>query len=536
MPTKRKVAGSERDPLVGARAIGPADPNERAEVTLRLRPRNKEKLEGRLRKLASAPRRGSKVQQHLTREEFESEHGAAPEDIEKVATFARTAGLAVVETSASRRTVVLSGTVAALSQAFGVHLETYEHPGGTYRGRTGPVHVPVELAGIVQAVLGLDDRPQARPHMEIQGGRGNIHWHAGGTSYTPIEVARLYGFRPGGGAGVCIGILELGGGFRLNDIRTYFSNLGVVPPPSVTAVSVDHAGNNPTGDPGGPDGEVMLDIDVAGAIAPSAKIVVYFAPNTDRGFLDAVTTAVHDPVNRPSVISISWGAPEANWTRQAMLEMDQAFQAAAALGVTICCASGDDGSSDGVPDGHPHVDFPASSPFVVACGGTRLNASGTSIVSEVTWAGSGGGFSSVFPLPDWQSRAGVRPPAGGGARGRGVPDVAADADPATGYRVRVDGQDCVIGGTSAVAPLVAALIARVDLPRRGFVNPSLYTHPNFFYDITVGGNGAFHAGKGWDPCTGLGSPRARSFPRPTGRRGSGHSGGRGVRRKVGARS
>src|SRR5208282_3178381 len=139
---------------------------------------------------------------------------------------------------------------------------------------------------------------------------------------------------------------------------TYFKSLNIKEP-QVISVSVDGGKNSP-GDPNGPDGEVMLDIEVAGAIAPGAKIVVYFAPNTDQGFLDAITTAVHGSANQPSVISISWGQAESQWTSQALTNFDDAFQAAAAIGVTVCVASGDNGSSDGVNDGSNHVDFPAS--------------------------------------------------------------------------------------------------------------------------------------------------------------------------------
>jgi kumamolisin len=262
----------------------------------------------------------------------------------------------------------------------------------------------------------------------------------------------------------------------------------------------------------------MLDIEVAAAVAPKAHIVVYFAPNTDQGFLDAITTAIHDKTNKPSVISISWGAPEANWTSQAMQQFNQAFQAAAALGVTICCASGDNGSGDGLTDGHAHVDFPASSPYALGCGGTKLIAAGSSISSEVVWnenpsSATGGGVSDVFPLPAWQRTAHVPPSTNPGAHvGRGVPDVAGDADPATGYKVRVDGQDFVIGGTSAVAPLWAGLIALLNQQLAnpvGYLNPLLYGSlhgTGVMRDISSGSNGAYHARSGWDPCTGWGVP------------------------------
>ncbi len=512
---KHPVPGSERAPLPGARRVGAADPNDRLEVTVRVRPRAWSQLQDRLRQLNEGKAPAAGAPPYLTREQFEQAHGADPADLDKVAAFATQHGLVVVEKSAPRRSVVLSGTVGAFSAAFGVTLEVYEHPSGTYRGRTGPVHVPDELRDIVEGVFGLDDRPQAKPHLRIKGSHGNIQWHAGGTAFTPPQVAKLYDF-PGGatGAGQCIAIIELGGGYRPADLATYFSEIQISPAPQVVAVSIDHAKNHPTGDPNGPDGEVMLDIEVAGAVAPGARLVVYFAPNTDRGFLDAATTAIHDGHNRPSVVSISWGGPESSWTAQAMHAFDQAFQAAAALGVTVCCAAGDDGSSDGVPDGQPHVDFPSSSPFVLGCGGTRLVGSGSVISTEVVWndgpsgGSTGGGVSSVFARPTWQAGVPIPPsPTPGG--GRGVPDVAGNADPATGYRVRVDGIETVIGGTSAVAPLWAGLIALITQLKGhpvGSINPRLYKSAGALRDITTGNNGAFQAGPGWDACTGLGSP------------------------------
>jgi kumamolisin len=262
----------------------------------------------------------------------------------------------------------------------------------------------------------------------------------------------------------------------------------------------------------------MLDIEVVGAIANQAKIAVYFAPNTDAGFLDAITTAIHDTTLKPSVISISWGGPENSWTTQAMMAMDSAFQAAAAMGITVCCASGDNGSSDGATDGGDHVDFPASSSFALACGGTNLQASQGAIESETVWNGgagggaTGGGISSLFPLPAWQNALSATDGQGRNVplTMRGVPDVAGDADPATGYNVRVDGADTVIGGTSAVAPLWAALVARINGIQgkpAGFLNPQLYANPGALRDVTQGNNGDFGASAGWDACTGLGSPR-----------------------------
>jgi len=512
---RHTIPGSDRQALEGARAIGPARPDERIEVTLRLRARTPtaHALAGALGDDAHPGQR-----KYLSRAQYAAAHGADASDIAAVAAFAKAHGMKVVESDEARRSVVLSGTTKSMDEAFGVQLQQFEHAAGTYRGRTGSVSVPSDLAGIVEGVFGLDDRPAAEPHFQRYVPVLGMHAVAA-KAFTPPALAKLYDFPADvDGQGQCIGIIELGGGYRPADITAYFASLGI-PTPKVKTVLVDHAKNHPT-NANSADGEVLLDIEVAAAIAPKATIAVYFAPNTTAGFLDAITKAVHDDVNKPSVISISWGSAESNWTAQAMTQYDQAFQAAAAMGVTICAASGDNGSSDGVADGKVHVDFPASSPSVLACGGTKLLASSaTKISSEVVWnegattSATGGGVSSFFALPGYQSKAGVPVSAGaGGKAGRGVPDVAGDADPSTGYEVRVDGENLVIGGTSAVAPLWAGLVALLNQKLGhpvGFLNPMLYgslSGKGATHDITRGNNGSYAAKAGWDPCTGWGSP------------------------------
>jgi kumamolisin len=471
-------------------------------------------LQARVAQLAS----GSRTVGYLSREEFAEKYSANAADLDAVRKFAARNGLSIVHEHPARRTVVLSGTAEQFSDAFSVTLQQFSHPEGTYRGRIGAIQLPHELDGIVEAVLGLDNRPQAKPHFRLRETGNGAKRHAGATaaSFTPTQVASLYGFPGGTGEGQCVAIIELGGGYRATDLKTYFKGLGISSP-RVSAVSVDHSKNAPTGALDGPDSEVMLDIEMVGAIAPAANIAVYFAPNTDAGFLDAVTTAIHDAANKPSVISISWGDPESAWTAQAMTVMDEAFQAAATMGITVCVASGDTGSSDGISNGSGHVDFPASSPHVLGCGGTTLRATRTSITSEVVWndgtngGASGGGISSFFPTPSWQAGKMVTQSDGTSITltRRGVPDVAGDADPDTGYLVRVDGTDAVIGGTSAVAPLWAGLIARINQTTGtplGYLNPRLYNKPQALRDITRGSNGEFEATMGWDACTGLGSP------------------------------
>jgi kumamolisin len=509
------LKGSDRAPLSGSRAVGPADPAERVQVSVLVRRRGRPDLRDRVRRLAS----GDRSVGHLAREDFARQYGAEPADIAAVKKFAATHGLSVIQEDAGRRTVVLAGTVAQFQVAFGVQLQRFEHPRGAYRGRQGVILLPQELDGVVEAVLGLDNRPQAQTHFRVQGAAAK-HKAAKPVVFTPIQVATLYGYPQATGQGQCVGIIELGGGFTPSDLQTYFAKLKVATP-TVTAVAVDGGQNAPTGDANGPDGEVMLDIEVIGAIAPQANIAVYFAPNTDAGFLDAVTTAIHDTTNKPSVLSISWGSAESTWTDQSMTAMDDAFQAAATLGVTICVASGDNGSSDGVTDGGDHVDFPASSPYALACGGTSLKGSKTSITSEVVWndgsegGAGGGGVSAFFALPTWQSDLQTTDADGAttSLTMRGVPDVSGDADPETGYDVRIDGTDTVIGGTSAVAPLWSGLLARVNQlagKSVGYLQPVLYQNPQALRDITQGNNGDFYASAGWDACTGLGSPNGEA--------------------------
>ena len=354
------------------------------------------------------------------------------------------------------------------------------------------------------------------------------------------DLAKLYGFPAGlDGRGQCIALIELndtdssgnptGTGYTMSDLNTYFKSVGLATP-SVVSVGVDGGANVPVADPNS-DGEVALDIEVAGAIAPGAQIAVYFAPNTTAGFIDAVNAALHDTVRRPSVISISWGGPEDGSPPQFLNGMAQAFSDAATLGVTVCCASGDNGSADMDAqswDKKPHVDFPASIPYALGCGGTKLLGSGAKISSEVVWnegangGGSGGGVSNAFAKPSYQAtaRCPLRPKKRTGVVCRTYP---ADADPQTGYQVFVGGQAAVYGGTSAVAPLWAGLIALINqrLAAKksnpaGFLNPLLYkqlTQAGVLNDITSGNNdiygklkGLYKAGPGWDACTGLGSP------------------------------
>jgi kumamolisin len=502
-----EVPGSRRDLVSSHRRIGDIDLSEQIEVTVYLRPRAEMGWVDEQATLAP----GDRIRPR--REQWAEQYGAAPDDIEAVQRFAAGHGLEVTDVDRARRAIRLRGSVKAIAVAFAARLEgRYDAgDGGGYRARSGPLTVPAELGDAVVGVFGIDDRPQAAPRLRMAGSTPA----ADAVSYTPVQVADAYAFPSGvDGSGETVGIIELGGGFQTSDLTTYFDGLGLAVP-TVTAVPVDNGSNQPGTDQNA-DGEVMLDIEVVGAVANGVKIAVYFAPNTDQGFIDAVTTAVHDTTNQPSVISISWGGPEDSWSEQARTQMEQAFTDAGGLGITVTVAAGDNGSTDGATDGQQHVDFPASAPHALACGGTALRASGTTISSEVVWntandGATGGGVSIEFALPSYQANAKVPDNVDTGKSGRGVPDVAGDADPDTGYQVLVDGSQQTIGGTSAVAPLWAGLIARVNQSLGtpvGFAHARLYAllGTGAFHDITSGDNGAYTAGPGWDACTGLGSP------------------------------
>jgi kumamolisin len=509
MPSAEMVPlpGSDRSELPEATPAGDIDENEWLELTVFTR-----RTVGLRQGSDGAPAR-------LSRAELRERHGSNPADHDLV-TQVLTGFDSAIQVTASdpgARRLSVAGPAGVLAQAFGTQLSMVTSPGPlggpvTHRYRTGGLQVPAELDGIVIAVLGLDNRPQAAPHYRIAA-PGAV-----AVSYTPPQVGEIYQFPSGTGSGQTIGIIELGGGFSQTDLDSYFGSLGLSTP-SVTAVGVDGASNVPDQDPNGADGEVLLDIEMVGSLANGAAQVVYFAPNTDQGFVDAVTTAVQASPT-PVAVSISWGGPESSWTTQAMTALDNAIADGASLGVTVTVAAGDNGSSDGASGGQPNTDFPASSPHALACGGTTLQADTTTgtVTSETVWNDSsgatGGGVSVTFGLPTWQDTAGV-PDNPDGNPGRGVPDVAGNADPATGYQVLIDGQQEVIGGTSAVAPLWAGLTAlmveSIGKPL-GLVQTALYAgvEPGQpvagMRDITDGNNGAYSAGPGWDACSGLGVP------------------------------
>jgi len=458
----------------------------------------------------------------VSRQAFAEQYGTSKEDVAVVEAFAHHEGFSIVRVEPHKRAVEIRGTITQMENAFKVSLGNYTNTEGyTFRGRTGNILIPKELEGIVEGVFGLDTRPIATAKIKMK--KQPKTPPSPDVSYNPPDVARLYNFPTGAtGKNQCIGIIELDGGYNTSDINSYYTSLGFSAP-TLVAVSVDGAKNNPGKNVSDSDGECTLDIEVAGTIAPDATIAVYFAGNTTKSFQDGVNAAIHDTQNNPSVISISWGGPEDTSEASYYTTFDQDFQAAATMGITVCAAAGDSGSSDGETDGKVHVDYPASSPYVLGCGGTTLqaNVQAGTITSEVVWnepdngGATGGGVSDIFPLPTYQANANVPLSPNTQQAGRGVPDVAGDADPATGYNILLGGETEPIGGTSAVAPLMAGLLARINEllgKSAGFINPVLYANPSVCRDITQGNNETvsgvdlYAAGPGWDACTGNGVP------------------------------
>jgi len=373
-------------------------------------------------------------------------------------------------------------------------------------------NLPPDIGQCVKHVLGLSNAPVASPryHVQKKDATGIPHDLQSRflSSFTPPQLATIYNFPLGDGTGQKIGIIELGGGYLPSDITAYLAQLGMNVKPSITDVSVDGAVNDTSDSDASM--EVTLDIEIAVAIAPQAEFRVYFCPNSDQGFYDGILRAYQDGC---SIISISWGGAEIYWNSGTLDAYNSLLQRLAGDGCTIFVAAGDNGSSDGVYQGLS-VDFPASSPYSVGCGGTRLVSNGINILQEAVWnnnstfSATGGGISNYFDKPEYQNNVQSL------TTKRGVPDVAANADPNTGYLIYFFGNQIVVGGTSAVAPLLAGLQARVNANigyAAGFIHPLLYASPDAFSDITIGNNGLYQASTGWDPCTGNGRPIGTTF-------------------------
>lgn len=525
------LPGSERTPAFGATATRASDAEAWVEVTLKL---------ARKAPLPAVDRRPARA---LSAAEIGAQHGASDEAIKRVADTFAALGLTVLASDAATRSVQLGGPVRAMEAAFQVRLLNFDGVRGPYRGRVGALHVPAALRDDVVGVFGLDDRRVVRRRPD-SGRKRHVIDNAAVSPrkrpwFFPAELAAAYDFPDGDGSGQTIGLLEFGGGYFADDLAAFGKAAGLASLPTVVPISVDKM---PTNTDDEATGEVMLDVEVLAGICPKATIPVWFSQFTEKGWIDALDAATHDARYKPQVLSISWGYAEdvSVWTAAAVRQVDEALQEAALMGITVCVAAGDDGSSDGIADGHAHVDFPGASPFVLAVGGTLLRAGPRG--SERAWkdgdglrsdngGSTGGGVSARLARPSWQAGLDVAPVNPGQEAGRIVPDVAANASANTGYFVVAGGQQEISGGTSASAPLWAALVARMNQQlagsgkRVGYLTPLLYGATTGgatplgrigCNDIHAGDNitahvGGFKSAGGFDAVTGWGSPKGKAL-------------------------
>jgi len=525
------VPGSERTPAFGATAVRAADAEAWVEVTLKLA------------RKAPLPALDQRPKRTLSAAELAATHGASDEALKRVSDTFTGLGLTVLASDAATRSVQLGGPVRAMESAFQVKLLNYDGIRGPYRGRVGALHVPAAVEKDIVGVFGLDNRRVVR--RRPAGGRKRHAIAHGATSprkrpwFFPAELAAAYDFPEGDGSGQTIGLLEFGGGYFESDLQAFGQAAGLASLPTVVPISVDKMPTNTSDEA---TGEVMLDVEVVAGICPKATIPVWFSQFTEKGWIDALDAALHDPKYKPQVLSISWGYAEdvSVWTASAVQQVDQALQEAALMGITVCVAAGDDGSSDGIGDGHAHVDFPCASPHVLAVGGTLLRTGARA--SERGWkdgdglrsdngGSTGGGVSARLARPAWQAGLDIAPVNPGQAAGRIVPDVAANASANTGYFVVAGGQQEISGGTSASAPLWAALVARMNQQlapsgkRVGYLTPLLYGAAAGgsaplgrlgCNDIHAGDNitahvGGFRSSAGFDAVTGWGSPKGKDL-------------------------
>src|SRR5579859_281902 len=535
MAKKSHVAlpGSKRGKDPNATKIGEIDSSQRIEVTLGLAG-------------PKLPGADEYVGERLTPAELAQKFSTNREDADKVENSLKKYGLKVEDVSLPSRSMRVSGSVKAMEAAFkpGMVL-MHSAVQGDYRGRQGTIMIPNELKGIVTGVFGLDQRRMARRK------RAATSSASAATSLSPLGPADLeqrYNFPPGDGAGQEIAIAEFGGGYFADDATAYCNKFGR-PVPNIRAIAVDAPAftlqqilalpKQQRMDQLDTSIEVMMDVQVIAGLCPKANISVYFSTFDQKGWVDLLNTVI---AAKPAVLSISWGLAEDDpgWSGSAISAINDRLNTARLLGITTCISSGDDGSGDQINDGKAHVDFPSVSPFALSVGGTMLQGT-SSAVQEVTWwespgrrtgnggGSSGGGVSTLFARPTWQNVK-VTSLNKGSIDGRVMPDVSALAGEPL-YDLIFLGKAQPNGGTSASAPLWAALLARVNasLPaakQQRFVTPLLYTKTPSgatvgaagSRDIATGNNAShpqpgkgYRAKAGFDAVTGWGVPNGANL-------------------------
>jgi kumamolisin len=513
-------------------------PREMITVTLIVRRR---KGGPKLREVADFAAKAKAVRPPVDRAQFIANHGPDSKEIAQVVEFAKANGLEVVETNVAARSVVVRGTAAKMNKAFSVKLKNYQGPIAKYHSHTGPAKLPSTIATIVEAVIGLHNRPiHAQAHNTFR--RRGAADPPNTQPVTPQQIAQLYDFPDGDGDGQTIGIYEMttfnqdtqqlqDAGYTPEDVQNTIEGFGGgLSVPTLIDVPVDDKQNA-----GVNDGETLLDITVAGAIAQAATIAVYFTGAETQNIIHALQKMIHpgdsDPV--PTIISISYGwgpdNDQAGFSPDEFQQIGDLFQDAANQDITVLISSGDSGCflNTQVGSEHAQASYPATEPMVIACGGTTVGNVQGSTFDEYAWndsvqghpGASGGGISAKFPVPSYQKGAGVPKHNFTNKPGRGIPDLAGNASANSGYmQDPAPGPPEPVGGTSAVAPLYAGLFARINSNlgvKVGFVNQTIYSLGKTAFRDTVSPPGpadnsfmnvtGYPVVKGWDACTGWGS-------------------------------
>ncbi len=483
------LPGSHRLVWPGSRHAAPVAPEHEVLLTAWLRTRKGGAIDAAAaRAIGSVP---PLQRAYADRKSLEERTAADPADVAALGRYCESLGITVGP--ARWRSLTLSAPIETLVDAFGADVAIFEDEDlRRFRHRSGALHVPADIAAIVRGIFGLHQWPRSRRVPALQR-------HA--TPLLASDVAARYAFPDADGSGQTIAVVQLNGTFDVADFQQCMTAQHLSPASPVVKRIDDAAIRHERATL--QDLEAALDVQIAASLAPGARLVVYEAPNDERGFLDALRAAIFDAEHAPSIVSVSYGWPERLWTPGALDILDDLFAAAALAGVSVFCAAGDNGAEVDA-GGRAHVLAPASSEFAIACGATSIAGD-----AESAWKNTGGGFSARLKAPAWQQSVATVASRYGVAAGRGVPDVSAQQSP--GYYVVMQGTELAMGGTSAVAPVCAALAARLNQrigAPIGFVAPLLYAPENAscFTPVTQGGNGRYEAAPGWNPCAGLGTP------------------------------
>ncbi len=518
--------------------------NQQLNLSIGLKLRNSSDLDSLLSAIYNP--NSSQYHQYLTPNQFNQLFSPTPDQVQQVVSYLQSQGMTVTSVAPNNLLIDATATVAQVTQAFNVQINTYQVGNHTFYANTGSPSVPTSISQLITSISGLDNSVTYHPLYRRLNKHNLIHSAnlAAPSGFGPKDLSGAYNATPLQNAGILgdnqtVALFELDG-YQLSDVQQYFQTYGLATP-TISNVLVD----NFNGASGQGAIEVELDMEVVGAIAPHANQIVYEGPNTTQGLNDTYNQIVHD--NKAHVVSISWGLCEAYSGAAELQTLDTIFKQGAAQGIAFFAASGDSGAYD-CGDGNLGVDSPAGDPYITGVGGTNLQLNAGAYGSESVWsnpndtqrspngAGGGGGVSSTFTHPSWQTGSGVQ------NGNREVPDVSADADPATGYATycTVTNSGCpstgwiTVGGTSAAAPLWAGSMTLINQYLQaqgkavvGYANPALYGLFNTqqqspaFHDVTSGNNLHYAATTGYDMASGIGSPDVTNIAHDLASSGSG---------------